>query len=114
MSLITRRVCHIIEASDEKLNQFVEEIKSFLLEIGIPETYSINVYKDQVTCCGYFPVGVAFEIEGPKMQLIKDLDKKILEKIKELCEREHTEYHECSSADVILEVKGTVFSQGEY
>lgn len=114
MSLITRRSCHIIGLNDEKLNGLVDEIKAFLTETGIPETYSIDVYKDQVTCCGHFPIGVAFEIEGPKMQSIKGIDGKILGKIKEICEREHVEYHECSSADVLLEVDGKVFSQGEY
>jgi hypothetical protein len=114
MSLITRRSCHIIGVNDEKLNRFVDEIKRFLVETGIPDTYSINVYKDQVTCCGHFPIGVAFEIEGPKMQPIKDIDEKILRKIKEICEREHVEYHECSNADVLLDVDGKVFGQGQY
>lgn len=113
MSLITHRVCHI-GVDNEKLNRFVDEIKSFLVETGIPETYNINVYKDQVVCCGHFPIGVAFEIKGPKMQSIKDLDEKILGKIKEICEREHIEYYECLHADVLLEVDGKVFGQGEY
>jgi len=114
MSLTTHRTCCIIGVDDEKLNRFVDEIKAFLAKTGIPETYSINVYKDQVTCCGHFPIGVAFEIEGPRMQAIKDMDKKILGKIREICQREYVEYHECSDLDVLLEVDGAVFSQGEY
>jgi hypothetical protein len=48
------------------------------------------------------------------MQPIKDIDEKILRKIKEICEREHVEYHECSNADVLLDVDGKVFGQGQY
>lgn len=114
MSLITHRSCHIIGVNDEKLNRFVDEIKTFLAETGIPKTYRINVYKDQVTCCGHFPIGVAFEIEGPKMRPIKDIDGKIMRKIEEICGREHVEYHECSNLDALLDVDGQVFDQGEH
>ncbi len=113
MSLITHRTCYMIGVDDEKLNHFVDEIKTFLTESQIPDSYSINVYKDQVTCCGQFPIGVAFEIEGPKMQPIKDTDERILEKIKEICERERVVFSECSSADVLLDVNGAVFGQGK-
>jgi hypothetical protein len=98
--------------TDEDLNRLIEEIKSFLVEEKIPETYTVNVYKDQVTCCGYMPIGVAVEIEGPKEQPIKNLDEKILGKIKEICGRERIEYHECSPVEILQRIKGEVFIQG--
>lgn len=101
MSLISHRACHIVGVKDEDLDRFVKEIKSFLAEAEIPETYTVNVYKDQVTCCGYFPIGVAVEIQGPKEQPIKNLDEKILGKIKEICGRDHVQYHECSPLEIL-------------
>jgi hypothetical protein len=103
----------MIGVNDEELNRFVDEIKTFLTESQIPDTYSVNVYKDQITCCGHFPIGVAFEIEGPKMQPIEDMDERILGKIREICQREQVEYYECSNQDILLEVGGEVFGQGK-
>lgn len=111
MSLISRRVCHIIGITNERLNEFVGEIRSFLKEDKIPEQYVVNVYKDQVTCCGYFPIGVVVEIEGPKAPAIKDLDEKILGRIMEICGREKIQYHECSRLELLQDVNGTVFNQ---
>ncbi len=112
MSVISHRVCHIAGVKDEDLNRIVEEIKSFLAETGIPETCKVNVYKDQVTCCGHFPIGVAVEIEGPKEQPIKNLDEKILGKIKEICGREHIKHHECLPIEILQNINGQVFIQG--
>jgi len=66
------------------LNRFVEEIKTYLEEGKIPEGYVIKVYKDAVACCGYFPIGMFVEIEGPKKQPIEDLDLKMYAKIIEI------------------------------
>jgi hypothetical protein len=96
MAIISQRECHLINVKNEDLNRFVEEIKTFLESGKIPENYAINVYKDAVACCGYFPLGVAVEIQGPKKQPIADLDMKIYSKIIEICEREGIEYHECT------------------
>ncbi len=109
---MSHRSCHLAGVNNDDLNRFVNEIKSFLVEAGIPENYTVNVYKDQVTCCGYFPIGVAVEIEGPKQQSIKRLDEKILGKIKEICGRERIEYHECSPMELLQNIKGNVFIQG--
>jgi len=79
----------------------VEEIKAFLKKEKIPEEYVINVYKDYVACCGFLPMGVVIEIEGPEKQPIEDLDLKIYAKIIEICEREDIEYHECKPLSVI-------------
>ena len=113
MSLIKSTACYMFGLSDETLNKYIDEIKSFLVESGIPETYAVNVYKDRVTCCGNFLFGVAFEIKGPKMKRIKDLDKKIIDKIKEICKRESIECQECLHQGVLLDVQGSVFAQDE-
>lgn len=101
MAMISHRACHIVGMNDEDLNRFVEEIQSFLAEARIPETYTVNVYKDQVTCCGHMPIGVAVEIQGPKEQPIRNLDIKIYGKIKEICGRERIKYHECSPLEML-------------
>ncbi|MBS7620748.1 hypothetical protein KEJ32_01275 [Candidatus Bathyarchaeota archaeon] len=86
---------------NEDLNKIVDEIRTFLKKEKIPEEYVINIYKDYVACCGYFPTGVVIEIEGPEEQPIKDLDLKIYAKIIEICERENIEYHECKPLSII-------------
>lgn len=101
MALISHRECHLLGVKNEDLNRFVEEIKTFLEEEQIPGGYIINVYKDAVVCCGFFPIGVAVEIQGPKKQPIEDLDLKIYAKIIEICEREDIEYHECKPLEVL-------------
>lgn len=113
MYLIKSTACYMFGLSDEKLKQYIDEVRSFLVGTGIPETYAVNVYKDRVTCCGNFLFGVAFEIKGPKMQQIKDLDKRIISKIKEICRRESIECEECLHQGVLLDVEGSVFAQGE-
>ncbi len=100
-SLISHRACHLAGTKNEDINRFVEEIKFFLEEAKIPENYTVDVYKDQVTCCGVFPIGVAIEIEGPKKQAIEDLDLKIYAKIIEICEREGIEHHECEPLEIL-------------
>lgn len=103
MDLISRRECHLIEAKNEDLNRFVEEIKSFLVEqVGkIPKEYVVDVYKNAVACCGYFPIGVTVEIKAPKSEPIKELDLMIYSKIIDICEREGIEHHECGSLEII-------------
>jgi hypothetical protein len=113
MFLIKSTACYMFGLNDEMLKRYIDEIKSFLVETGVPETYAVNVYKDRVTCCGNFLFGVAFEIKGPKIQLIKDLDKRIIGKIKEICKRESIECEECLHEGVLLDVKGSIFAQGE-
>lgn len=111
MSAISHRAC-MIGVNDGDLDRIVEELRSYLIEADVPETYTVNVYKDQVTCCGHMPIGVGVEIEGPKVQPIKALDEKILGKIKEICGREHIPYHECSPMELLQSYKGEVFAQG--
>lgn len=113
MFLIKGTACSAFGLSDETLDRFVDEVRSFLAETGIPETYAVNVYKDRVTCCGNFLFGVAFEVKGPKMQQLKDLDKRIVGKIKEICRRESVECDECVNEGLLLDVNGSVFAQDE-
>ncbi len=95
MTIMGRRECHLIGLKNENLNSVVEEIKTYLEKQKIPEDYTINVNKDAVACCGYFPIGVTIEIKGAKKELINNLDVKMYSKIIEICEREGIEYHEC-------------------
>jgi len=87
MTRISHREWHLVGVKNVDLNRFVEEIKTLLEEKKIPKYYTINVYKDAVACCGFFPIGVAVEIQGPKKQPIEDLDLRIYSKIIEICER---------------------------
>lgn len=101
MALISQRSCHLIGLENDEINWFVKQVKTFLEQERIPEEYAVNVYKDAVACCGFFPIGVAVEIQGPKEQIIKDLDFMIYSKIIEICEREGIETHECDPLEII-------------
>jgi hypothetical protein len=101
-----------MEVTDEKLDSIVDELKTFLTEAKIPGTYKVNIYKDQVNCCGHFPLGVAVEIQGPKVQSMKNVDETILCKIMEICGRENIKYHECSPMEIIQNLNGSYFIQG--
>lgn len=102
MTLISHRECHLIELKNpQDIDEVVEEIKTFLKEEENPEGYTIDVYKDAAACCGYFPIGVAIEIEGAEKQPIENLDVKIYSKIIEICEREGIEHHKCEPLEVV-------------
>ncbi len=49
MSLVSQREFHLVEVTGEQLDRVVEHFKTFLIEAKIPETYRVNIYKDQVT-----------------------------------------------------------------
>ncbi len=112
MSLISHRTCHLLGLKDEDLDRIVEELKTFLAEAKIPQTCTVNVYKDQVTCCGHIPIGVAIEVEGPKEQPIKNLHEIIYGKIKEICGRDQIKHHECSTVETLQNIEGVTFIQG--
>ncbi len=101
MPLISHRECHLYGVKDETLNKFVNELRSCLEQEKISKDYVVNVYKDTVTCCGHFAIGVAVEITGPKRQTIRNLDLKIYSKIIEICERENFEHHELQPLEVL-------------
>lgn len=87
MSLTKGTSCSIFGLNDETIDRIVEKTKSYVSGIGWPENYTVNVHKDKVTCCGRFVFGVAFEVKGPKMKTIKDLEKKIVEEIQSICKK---------------------------
>jgi hypothetical protein len=101
LALISRRECLLIGLKDKDINWFVDEIRSFLEKEKIPRDCAVNVFKDWAGCCGYLPLGVAIEIEGPNRHAIRDLDLKIYSKIIEICERERIEHHECEPLQVL-------------
>lgn len=105
MSIISRREFHFYGVKNEDLNMFVEEIKTFLRErcghyLHI-QGYVITVYKDNVVCCGSFPLGISVEIEGPKKQPICDWDSRISSKVVEICKREGIEHEEFKPPEML-------------
>lgn len=105
MSITSYRECRFIRIKDEYVLKFIEKVKSFLVKEKIPEECKINIYKDQVICCGNFGgvVLVNVEIEGSKEQPVKDLDQKIYSKLIEICEREDIEYDPCMPSEIYTE-----------
>ena len=105
MSIISHREYNLFGVKNEDLNRFVEEIKTFL-ESGCGHCmhmhgYVINVYKDNIVCCGSFPIGVTVEIEGPEKQPIYDWDSKIYSKVIEICKRERIEHDEFKPPEML-------------
>jgi hypothetical protein len=52
-------------------------------------------------------------VKGPKMKIIKDLEKKIVEEIQNICRQESVECQGCASDGILLDVEGSVFTQDE-
>ena len=113
LSLIKGTSCSIFGLDDETIDRIVEKTESYISRIGLPENYTVNVRKDKVTCCGKFVFGVAFEVKGPKIKIIKDLEKKIIGEIQSICKKESVECQGCASDGILLDVKGSVFDQDE-
>jgi hypothetical protein len=113
LSLIKGTSCLIFGLNDETIDRIVEKIKSQMSKIGLPKNYSVDIHRDKVTCCGRFVFGVAFEMKGPKMKIIKDLEKKIIAEIQHVCKEESVECQGCASDGVLLDVEGSVFDQDE-
>jgi hypothetical protein len=101
MTLISHREHQLLGSKNEEINSLLEEIKAFLEEITVPEDCKIDVFKDAVGCCGYFPLGIAVEIEGPSKRTIEDLDLRICSKIIEIFEREGIDYHGSSPLELL-------------
>ncbi len=93
MSTIGKREYHFIRVSYQDVEALIREIKSALSGMNIPEGYSVNVYRDVITCCGSSPNNVIVEISGPEEAKIKDYDQRIVSKIIEVCERRGIEHH---------------------
>ena len=88
MGLISRREYHIIGVTNNDLNRYVTEIKTYFKERKNPEDYIIKVYKDAVACGGYYPLGFFVEIEGPEKQPIEDIDLRAFAKMMDIFQRD--------------------------
>ena len=113
LSLIKGTSCSIFGLDDDTIDRIVEKTESYISRIGLPENYTVDVRKDKVTCCGTFVFGVAFEVKGPKIKIIKDLEKKIIGEIQSICKKESVECQGCASDGILLDVEGSVFDQDE-
>jgi hypothetical protein len=113
LSLIKGTSCSIFGLKDKTIDRIVEETKSYISGMGLPENYTVDVRKDKVVCCGNFLFGVAFEVKGPKMKTIKDVEKKIVDEIQNICKKESVECQGCASDGILLDIKGSVFDQDE-
>ncbi len=98
--MFIRREFHL-DMKYEELDEFFKEVKSSIANENIPKDYTVSVHKDQVVCCGIFPIGVAIEIEGLEDKLLKELDIMTYSKIIEFCEKRDVEYHEAQPLDVL-------------
>jgi hypothetical protein len=98
---IGRREFSLLNSNPDEIDGFVDEVKTFVVGKDIPQDYNVDVYKDQVTCCGIFTFGVAFEYEGPKAGVIKDLDTMLYSKVIEICERQAIEFHESTTLTIL-------------
>jgi hypothetical protein len=85
----------------KELDEFIDEVKSSIANENIPKGYTVSVHKDQVVCCGIFPVGVAIEIEGAEDKLVKELDVMTYSKILGIWEKNNIEYHESQPLQVL-------------
>jgi hypothetical protein len=90
-----------LDLTFKELDEFVHEIQSSLKDDRFPENYTVNILKDQIACCGVYPMGLAFEIEGPDKQGIENVDIQLYSKFIENCERKHIEYHESQPLDIL-------------
>jgi hypothetical protein len=105
MSIISHREYILLGIENEDLSRFIDEIKTFLdegcLRCALSQGYVINISKDNVTCCGHFPVGITVEIEGPKKEPIDNWDSKIQAKISEICTREGIKHDDFTPPDML-------------
>jgi hypothetical protein len=92
--LIGRREFHTLDLSYDQLDDFFKKVESFISKKEVLEGCKIDIYKDQIACCGIFPLGIIVEIECHNEKTIKDLDLMVYSKIIEICERENIDYHE--------------------
>lgn len=99
--LMGRREFSLLDLDYNQLDTFVKEVKAYTLNKELPQDSKIHVYKDQIACCGVFPLGIIIEIEGSLENTIKDLDLMIYSKVIEICERDSIDYHQCQSLELL-------------
>jgi hypothetical protein len=90
--LIGRREFHTMDLTYDELDDLFKEVKSFTSKKEVLEVSKIDVYKDQIACCGIFPLGIIVEIECHNEKTIHALDLMMYSKIIEICERENIDY----------------------
>jgi hypothetical protein len=99
--LIGRREFSLLDSGPDEIDGFAGEVKAFVDGRDLPQDYKVDVYKDQVACCGIFTIGVAIEYEGPDEAIIKDLDTMLYSKVIEICERQAIEFHESTTLEIL-------------
>lgn len=92
---ISRRELLITGLNSEQIDVLIDGLKNFLKEETLPDGYIVNVHREDVACCGVFPLGVTIEIEGVDEHVIEHLDRKLCAKIIEICEQRGIEHHKC-------------------
>ncbi len=93
MALLSRRICHVSGVNEEDLNKIVNQLNDFLETQGVPENCSVDVYKDKTVCCGYFTTGVAVKIQAPEKPSLDELNRKLADKLLEICSKQNVEHH---------------------
>lgn len=104
MGAMSRRECHLYESSNDEITNCLEELRLFLKK-RVPEGYTVDVFKDEVVCCGYMSLGIVVEITGLERQLIEKLDSMICSRIVKICEREKISSYEFEQLDIIEGLK---------
>jgi hypothetical protein len=99
--LIGRREFSLLNSEYEEITDIEDEMRKYIDTNQIPLDCKVNVYRDQVTCCGIFTMGIAFEYECPDENILKELDLMIYSKILEICERQNIVHHEPSSLNIL-------------
>jgi len=90
--IIGRREFNTFDLTYIELDDLFKEVESFVPKNEDLEDCKIDVYKDQIVCCGIFPLGIIIEIECHKEKNVTDLDLIIVSKIIEICERDKIDY----------------------
>jgi hypothetical protein len=98
---IGRRDFSLLDLNYDQLDTFVKEVDSFSTQLSISEDAKIAVSKDQVGCCGIFPIGISIDIEAPTKSAIKELDVMMYAKVLEICERDNISFHDSEPLKIL-------------
>lgn len=96
MTLISRKICHLTGIDSENLDGIVTELKTFIEGQELPQDCIVDVYKDMTSCCGYFAMGVAVEIQAPGRMSLDKLNLKLTKKFREIIGKHNIDDH-CDS-----------------
>jgi hypothetical protein len=98
---IGRRDFGLLDLNYDQLDAFVKEVHAFSTRLNISEDSKITVNKDQVVCCGIFPIGISIDIEAPTKSAIKELDVMMYAKVLEICERDDISFHDSEPLKIL-------------